>query len=122
MAGRRTRGWYAGGMKMTAAAMSIVDWMGVEEETHAGETGVATWRTRQFGEVRVRMVEYSAGYLADHWCAKGHVIHCLRGGLDIEIQDGTRHQLRAGQTYHVGDGEPGHRSRTDEGALLFIVD
>jgi len=72
--------------------------------------------------VRVRLVEYSAGYSADHWCRKGHVIHCLRGRLDIELEDGSRRELLTGQTYHVGDGDPAHRSRTAEGALLFIVD
>jgi quercetin dioxygenase-like cupin family protein len=68
------------------------------------------------------MVEYSAGYLADHWCAKGHVILCLAGSLDIELADGTRHALKPGNSFHVGDGDPPHRSATAEDASSFIVD
>jgi hypothetical protein len=75
-----------------------------------------------FGDIRVRLVEYSPGYLADHWCSKGHVLLCLSGSLDIEIRDGARLRLEAGQSYHVGDGDPPHRSSTAEGARLFIVD
>src|SRR5579859_3566391 len=47
---------------------------------------------------------YPPGYLADHWCAKGHVIRCLSGSLDIELEDGTRFRLEPGKSYHVGDG------------------
>ena len=102
--------------------MSVIDWREVAPTQHPGDAGVATWRTRMFGELRVRLVEYSPGYAADHWCSKGHVIHCLEGGLDIAIADGRRLRLEAGQTYHVGDGDPGHRSSTASGARLFIVD
>lgn len=102
--------------------MTVTDWAAVEAEEHPGETGKATWRTRQLGDIRVRMVEYSRGYLADHWCAKGHVILCLAGSLDIELRDGRRLAMRTGESYQVGDGEPAHRSRTAEGAKLFIVD
>lgn len=109
-------------MQMASLPMSITDWDEVPLSRHAGDTGFALWRTRQFGDIRVRMVEYSAGYMADHWCAKGHVILCLNGSIDIEIADGAQLRLTAGQSYHVGDGEPGHRSSTADGAKLFIVD
>jgi hypothetical protein len=109
-------------MKMPPTPMSITDWSQVEPTTHPGETGVARWRTKSFGDIRVRMVEYSPGYLADHWCSKGHVLLCLEGSLDIEIRDGEKLVLSAGQSYHVGDGDPPHRSRTVSGAKLFIVD
>ena len=109
-------------MKMPALGMSITDWEQVAPTRHEGETGFALWRTRTFGEIRVRIVEYSPGYLADHWCSKGHVILCLDGFIEIELADGARHELRAGESYHVGDGDPGHRSRAPEGARLFIVD
>jgi quercetin dioxygenase-like cupin family protein len=98
------------------------DWSGVAAEHHPGESGSATWRTQTVGEIRVRMVDYSAGYLADHWCSKGHVILCLEGELETELQDGRSFTLRAGMTYFVGDGGPPHRSRTATGARLFIVD
>lgn len=102
--------------------MSITDWSQVPPSRHPGETGFALWRTQSFGEIRVRLVEYSPGYVADHWCSKGHVILCLRGALQIEIRDGRRLNLKQGQSYHVGDGDPPHRSSAIQGAELFIVD
>ncbi len=109
-------------MKITALAMSVTDWTQVPPVDHPGDSGVASWRTQTFDEIRVRMVEYSPGYVADHWCSKGHVILCLEGAFDIELADGKRLTLKAGQSYHVGDGEPAHRSSTTLGAKLFIVD
>jgi len=107
---------------MPPLAMSITDWSEVAPSEHPGEKGKALWRTRTFGDIRVRMVEYTPGYVADHWCRKGHVLLCLTGFLDIELGDGTRLYLKAGQSYHVGVGEPPHRSSAPEGAQLFIVD
>ena len=89
---------------------------------HPGETGTGFWRTLMVGEIRVRMVEYSADYLADHWCSKGHILLCLEGELDTELADGKSFQLRPGMSYQAGDGEPPHRSATKAGAKLFIVD
>ncbi len=109
-------------MKMPALAMSITDWTQIAPTEHPGDVGQALWRTRTFGDIRIRMVEYSPGYVADHWCSKGHVLLCLQGFLDIELKDGTRLRLDAGQSYHVGDGDPPHRSSAPEGASLFIVD
>jgi hypothetical protein len=109
-------------MKMMALAMSVTDWDQVESLKHPGETGVAIWKTRNFGDIRVRMVEYSPGYAADHWCSKGHVLLCLSGALDIALANGKQLGLKAGQSYHVGDGDPPHRSSTTTGATLFIVD
>lgn len=107
---------------MPALPMSVTDWTKISETKHPGETGFALWKTQNFGDIRVRMVEYSPGYSADHWCAKGHVIMCLSGALDIELRDGKRLSLGPGQSYHVGDGDPPHRSSTAMGAKLFIVD
>jgi hypothetical protein len=109
-------------MKMVEIPMSIIDWDQVPASRHPGERGFALWKTQNFADIRVRMVEYSPGYLADHWCSKGHVILCLSGVLDIELQDGTRLGLRPGLSYHVGDGDPAHRSSTATGVKLFIVD
>jgi hypothetical protein len=98
------------------------DWTTVESTAHQGQCGVAHWRTRQFGDVRVRIVEYSPGYLADHWCEKGHVLLCLEGELHTELKDGTVSVLRPGMSYQVGDGSQAHRSSSPTGAKLFIVD
>lgn len=100
----------------------VTDWAQVPPTTHAGERGTATWRTQQFGPIRVRMVEYSAGYLADHWCSKGHILLCLAGELHTELEDGRSFTLRPGVSYQVADGAEPHRSSTETGATLFIVD
>lgn len=110
-------------MKMADIAFGTTDWSAVPATEHRGETGMATWHTRNFGEIRVRMVEYSPGYLADHWCRKGHILLVLDGVLETELEDGRRFQLTAGQSYQVADGAEPHRSRTGPaGARLFIVD
>jgi hypothetical protein len=109
-------------MKMAETAFSTTDWNKVTVTEHPGDRGKALWRTQMFGEIRVRMVEYSADYEADHWCAKGHVLLCLDGELETRLADGRTFTLKAGMSYHVGDGEPAHRSFTKGGARLFIVD
>ncbi len=109
-------------MNMSGIPFGTTDWSQVPRTEHAGETGVAHWRTRQFGDIRVRMVDYSAGYLADHWCVKGHILMCLAGQLDTELKDGRRFTLMPGMSYQVADNAEPHRSSTAAGATLFIVD
>jgi hypothetical protein len=108
-------------MRMEAIPFDTTDWSAVPPTRHAGETGEATWRTREVGGI-VRMVEYSPGYLANHWCRKGHVLLVLEGELETELEDGRRFMLRPGMTYQVADGHEAHRSSTRSGARLFIVD
>jgi hypothetical protein len=109
-------------MQMTAIPFGTTDWSQVPPTSHPGETGTATWRTQLFGDVRVRMVEYSPGYLADHWCVKGHVVLCLSGELHTELRDGRRVTLAPGMSYQVADHAMAHRSSSRTGATLFIVD
>lgn len=109
-------------MQMPAFPFEITEWSAVEPTEHAGESGSARWRTRTLGDVRIRLVEYSPGYRADHWCAKGHVLLCVAGEMETELADGRRFTLRAGMSYQVGDGAEPHRSSTAGGATLFIVD
>ena len=71
----------------------------------------------------MRQVEYTPGYLADHWCDLGHVLYVLEGELDIELRDGRIYKLLPGMSYQVSDrGDAAHRSSTQTGAKLFIVD
>ncbi len=109
-------------MKLTDFPFTATDWSRIGAEVHAGTSGTARWRTQCFGTVRVRMVEYSAGYVADHWCSKGHILLCLAGEMVTELQDGRRIVLTAGMTYQVADDVMPHRSSTRDGASLFIVD
>ncbi|NQD94808.1 DHCW motif cupin fold protein [Pseudomonas sp. CrR25] len=100
----------------------ITDWSTIEATSHAGESGTAYWRTRTFGNLRVRMVDYTPGYLADHWCHKGHILLCLEGELHTELEDGRRFVMTPGMSYQVADQAEAHRSSTATGARLFIVD
>jgi hypothetical protein len=109
-------------MQLSNIPFGTTDWALVERTEHKGETGLAYWRTRHFGDVRVRMVEYTPGYLADHRCEKGHILLCLSGELHTELEDGRRFVLRPGMSYQVADGAEPHRSFTAGGATLFIVD
>ncbi len=109
-------------MQIANIPFGTTNWDEVERTEHQGERGMATWRTRNFGDIRVRMVEYSAGYLADHWCSKGHVLLCLAGELDTELADGRRFTLTPGMSYQVADNAEAHRSSTGTGVTLFIVD
>ncbi len=109
-------------MQMSGIPFGTTDWSSIERHEYKGKTGIAYWRTREFGGIRVRMVEYSAGYLADHWCSKGHIILCLDGELHTELADGRTFVLTPGVSYQVADNAEPHRSRTDVGATLFIVD
>jgi len=109
-------------MQMSAIPFGITDWAIIERTEHKGQTGVAFWRTKNFGEIRVRLVEYSPGYLADHWCMKGHILLCLEGELQTELKDGRKFILKPGVSYQVADNAEPHRSFTAIGAKLFIVD
>ena len=109
-------------MKINDLPFETTDWATITPETHPGTTGRAEWRTRQFGPIRVRMVEYSPGYLADHWCQKGHVLLVLAGEITTELADGRTFRLTAGMSYQVADSAEPHRSATATGARMFIVD
>jgi hypothetical protein len=109
-------------MRMTDIPFGTSDWSAMEPTEHKGKAGLAAWRTRDFGGIRVRMVEYTPGYLADHWCVKGHILLCLEGELHTELADGRKFVLKPGMSYQVADNAEPHRSFTEVGAKLFVVD
>ena len=109
-------------MNMTEIPFGTTDWSAVAPVEHPGDKGRALWRTQTFGGIRVRVVEYSAGYLADHWCLKGHIVLCLEGELHTELEDGRTFVLKPGMSYQVADNAEAHRSSTPVGAKLFVVD
>ncbi len=109
-------------MHIEGVPFSTIDWDKIPSVEHTGETGKAIWQTVEQGNLRVRRVEYTAGYKADHWCSRGHVLHIMSGELTTELQDGRTVVLKTGQTYIVADNAEPHRSHTDVGAQLFIVD
>ena len=107
---------------MSNIPFHAIDWSTIEEKEHKGTTGTAFWQTLQYDGLRVRIVEYSAGYLADHWCQKGHIVHCLDGEFVSELSVGEKVTLAKGETYIVSDDMSSHRSFTENGARLLIVD
>src|SRR3954469_13933641 len=109
-------------MQMTQIPFGITDWARVHSERKPGETGWADWKVCQFGDIRVRMLEYSPGYKADHWCTKGHILLCLEGQLVIALEDGRDSVLKPGISYQVADGGEPHRAYTVTGAKLFVID
>jgi hypothetical protein len=99
-----------------------IDWSEIPIVDHPGETGMATWQTVQFPGLRIRLVEYSKGYLADHWCRKGHIVHCLEGEFISELENGVKTIMRKGMTYVVSDDLSSHRSFTKTGVKVMIID
>jgi quercetin dioxygenase-like cupin family protein len=109
-------------VKIEEVHFQVTQWDEIPVTEHAGETGCAYWRTLERGNLRVRMVEYTPGYVADHWCERGHVLLVLEGELLTELRDGRRFVLTSGMSYQVADGAEAHRSASPKGARLFIVD
>jgi hypothetical protein len=103
-------------------SFQTIDWTTIPKIEFKGETGKAYWQTVQFPGLRVRIVEYSKGYLADHWCKKGHIVHCLEGEFVSELQDGKEFRLTKGMTYIVSDELSSHRSYTKDGVKVIILD
>ena len=99
-----------------------IDWTLIPKIEHPGESGTAFWQTVEFSGLRVRIVEYSKGYLADHWCQKGHILHCLEGEFVSELQTGEKFSLTKGMTYVVTDELSSHRSSTEHGVKVMIID
>ena len=109
-------------MQLHNIPFGTTDWSTVPAEEKSAQAGRALWRTQHFGSVRVRMVEYTPGYVSDHWCVKGHILLCLQGELHTELEDGRRFTLRPGMSYQVADNAEPHRSTAPLGATLFVVD
>ena len=109
-------------MKIQEHPFTTINWDKIEKEKYNGEKGFALWQTIMMSDIRIRMVQYSKGYIADHWCNKGHVIYCIKGKMKTELQDGRTMKMKKGITYHVGDNSADHRSTSKKGCMLFIVD
>ena len=107
---------------MSNIPFQTINWELIEKIERKGETGVAFWQTIQFDGLRLRLVEYSSGYLADHWCQKGHIVHCLEGSFCSELSSGDKIKLFKGETYIVSDELSSHRSISENGVKLLIID
>ncbi|EJL61345.1 DHCW motif cupin fold protein [Flavobacterium sp. CF136] len=107
---------------MSAIPFQTIDWNQISKTEHLGETGKAYWQTIQLGNLRIRKVTYSENYIADHWCRKGHIVHCLEGDFISELENGEKFSLSKGMTYIVSDDVSSHRSITTKGVELLIID
>ncbi len=107
---------------MNSINFTTINWETVDKTEHKGETGTSFWQTLQFDGIRLRIVEYTAGYLADHWCTKGHIVHCLEGEFESELQTGEVFKLSKGMSYIVSDELSTHRSISASGVKLLIID
>lgn len=108
--------------KMSSIPFQTIDWTSIEKIEYKGKKGVAFWQTIQFDGLRIRLVEYSSEYLADHWCQKGHIVHCLEGEFISELKTGEKIKLTKGETYVVSDELSSHRSVSTNGVKLLIID
>lgn len=109
-------------MKIEPHPFCTVNWTQVNTEEHSGIYGKALWKVIHMGDIRIRMVEYTPGYSANHWCSKGHIIYCIEGEMETELEDGRTYTLNQGMSYHTGDNSEAHRTSTKGGCKLFIVD
>ncbi|MEO9070355.1 MAG: DHCW motif cupin fold protein, partial [Ginsengibacter sp.] len=95
---------------MNKIPFQAIDWTNVEKIEHKGRKGTSFWQTIQFGGLRIRIVEYSENYFADHWCQKGHIVYCLEGEFESELENAETIRLTKGMTYIVSDNQSSHRS------------
>jgi hypothetical protein len=100
----------------------VIDWNTISKTEYPGESGKAFWQTLQLPGLRIRIVEYSKGYLADHWCKKGHIVHCLEGEFISEMENGEKFTMNEGMTYVVSDELSSHRSFSENGVKVLIID
>ena len=107
---------------MSNISFQSIDWSNIEKTEHKGTEGIATWQTIQYDGLRIRLVEYSKGYFADHWCRKGHIVHCLKGAFISELESGEQFTITKGMSYVVSDDLSSHRSTTVDGVKLLIID
>ena len=109
-------------MKLGGFSAGTTDWSQIPPSVAPGTSGTATARMRQFGDLQLRLIEYSVGYVADHWCSKGHIVFVVSGQIAIEHQDGSRYAVMSGMSYQVSDSGPAHRLLSSGGATIFVVD
>jgi len=107
---------------MYSIDFTSTDWSNIEKKEYPGTTGNAFWRTQLLDGLRVRIVDYSENYLADHWYQKGHIVHCIEGEFISEMENGKSMVMKKGMTYIVSDDLSSHRSLTKTGTQLLIID
>jgi quercetin dioxygenase-like cupin family protein len=110
-------------MKIEGVPFAVTDWNRVSAIEHKGRAGTSFWRSFEEGCLRVRVVDYSPGFEADHWCPRGHILYVLEGELRIALKSGAVHKLGRGMSFAAGNDESDpHLASSPSGARVFIVD
>jgi hypothetical protein len=107
---------------MSQIPFSHINWTSIEKVAFKGDKGFSIWQTIQYPGLRIRLVEYSINYSADHWCQKGHIVHCISGEFTSELSSGEKITLVKDDSYVVTDNASSHRSFSINGAMLLIID
>ena len=107
---------------MKKISFQTINWNNLPGTESCGISGTSYSQSKEFPGLKIRIVEYSAGYLADHWCQKGHIVYCLKGEVINEQEDGEQFNLKEGMGYVVTDNMSSHRSRTEKKVKLLIID
>jgi uncharacterized cupin superfamily protein len=110
-------------MTLPKMPFTITDWSELPATRIQGQQGYTEWRAQDFGAIRVRLSEYSPGYVADGFCDTGHVLYVIEGEVEVELKDGRRFKMTPGQSFSVSDfGDAAHRCSSVHGAKFFVVE
>jgi hypothetical protein len=100
-----------------------INWETIPPIEHSGASGISISRTFQSDIIRLRLVDFSPKYKADHWCGKGHVIYCLDGDFVLHLKDGSKNVVTKGMTCQMlDDTQNPHLMISESGCKLFILD
>ena len=110
-------------MKISDVPFSVTEWEGVGQTEHKGIKGTSLWKTFEEGNIRARIVEYSPGFVSDHYCERGHVVLVLKGSLLLTMKKGDRFIIEEGCSFQLSDdASKPHSVSSEHGAKVFIVD
>ncbi len=110
-------------MKIINIPFQQTHWNSIPKVEHIGETGTSFWKVKEIANFRMRIVEYSRNFKADHWCKKGHLLYVLKGVIEIEMKNGETYQLGEADSFVVGDDRQNpHIISSDFGAKVLIID
>jgi len=100
----------------------LIDWESTAPIETKGKTGVNTAHEFSSGGYKIRLLVYSSNYESDHWCEKGHIIHCIEGSMMLKIKDRKDIYLSAGKSLLLGEGDHHMAVTGDVSAKIFIID
>ena len=110
-------------MKIIDCGSLSTDWSSLVSESVEGLSGNSRSKSIKYGNIRMRTMEYSPGFEADHWCPRGHIIFVLEGEITIKLKDETEQKISKGMSFICGDNETNpHMVYSKKGAFVIIID